>query len=375
MFWGSWYPLVGDPSRAPVHRAPVPRLPGARPRRGSRRPCAAASISSSCATRRSTTTAWSRRRARSAATTRCSSSTTGPTWWRRAAPTACTSARTTRRRREARALSGPDRIVGRSTHAPDAGRGRGRRPRRRLLRRRPGARDADQARPPRRGPALRRARGEHRGKPWFAIGGLDAGNVHEVVERGATRIVVVRAITEADDPERGRARAAGRAVSTRHPPRRARRDPTRARRRQDGLERGYARSRAQADAIRAQLAAARPGRAPARAQARGRARAVHRGRQPRSARPPARRRVARRWRRVRAADGLRSRAGCGRAIYAVVLLFQALLALDDHLLHALAGCSPATSSRCCSCVVVIASARPSSGCSIRVMARLQVPPQ
>ena len=39
------------------------------------------------------------------------------------------------------------------------------------------------------------------GKPWFAIGGLDAGNVHEVVERGATRIVVVRAITEADDPE------------------------------------------------------------------------------------------------------------------------------------------------------------------------------
>jgi thiamine-phosphate pyrophosphorylase len=38
-------------------------------------------------------------------------------------------------------------------------------------------------------------------KPWFAIGGLDAGNVYEVIERGATRIVVVRAITEADDPE------------------------------------------------------------------------------------------------------------------------------------------------------------------------------
>ena len=38
-------------------------------------------------------------------------------------------------------------------------------------------------------------------KPWFAIGGLDAGNVHEVIERGATRIVVVRAITEAEDPE------------------------------------------------------------------------------------------------------------------------------------------------------------------------------
>ena len=38
-------------------------------------------------------------------------------------------------------------------------------------------------------------------KPWFAIGGLDAGNVHEVVERGASRVVVVRAITDADDPE------------------------------------------------------------------------------------------------------------------------------------------------------------------------------
>jgi thiamine-phosphate pyrophosphorylase len=39
------------------------------------------------------------------------------------------------------------------------------------------------------------------GKPWFAIGGLEAGNVHEVLHRGATRIVVVRAITEAADPE------------------------------------------------------------------------------------------------------------------------------------------------------------------------------
>ena len=37
--------------------------------------------------------------------------------------------------------------------------------------------------------------------PWFAIGGIDAGNVGEVVEAGATRIVVVRAILEADDPE------------------------------------------------------------------------------------------------------------------------------------------------------------------------------
>jgi thiamine-phosphate pyrophosphorylase len=38
-------------------------------------------------------------------------------------------------------------------------------------------------------------------KPWFAIGGIDATNVHEVVDAGATRIVVVRAILDADDPE------------------------------------------------------------------------------------------------------------------------------------------------------------------------------
>ena len=36
--------------------------------------------------------------------------------------------------------------------------------------------------------------------PWFAIGGLNPRNVGGVVEVGARRIVVVRAITEATDP-------------------------------------------------------------------------------------------------------------------------------------------------------------------------------
>ena len=36
--------------------------------------------------------------------------------------------------------------------------------------------------------------------PWFAIGGIDLGNVAQVVDAGARRIVVVRAITDADDP-------------------------------------------------------------------------------------------------------------------------------------------------------------------------------
>ena len=37
-------------------------------------------------------------------------------------------------------------------------------------------------------------------KPWFAIGGIDLDRLEQVVEAGASRVVVVRAITEADDP-------------------------------------------------------------------------------------------------------------------------------------------------------------------------------
>jgi thiamine-phosphate pyrophosphorylase len=101
----------------------------------------------------------------------------------------------------ARAAVGPDRIVGRSTHAPEQA----------------AAADADpdvdylsvgpvHATPTKPG---RPAAGLHYvahaassvAKPWFAIGGLNAGNVHEVLARGATRIVVVRAIADAADPE------------------------------------------------------------------------------------------------------------------------------------------------------------------------------
>ncbi|MFI0236650.1 thiamine phosphate synthase [Streptomyces sp. NPDC016845] len=37
-------------------------------------------------------------------------------------------------------------------------------------------------------------------RPWFAIGGIDLGNLDEVLAAGARRVVVVRALTEADDP-------------------------------------------------------------------------------------------------------------------------------------------------------------------------------
>ncbi|OBK34785.1 thiamine-phosphate diphosphorylase [Mycobacterium sp. 1245111.1] len=37
-------------------------------------------------------------------------------------------------------------------------------------------------------------------KPWFAIGGIDAARLPDVLDAGARRIVVVRAITAAEDP-------------------------------------------------------------------------------------------------------------------------------------------------------------------------------
>jgi thiamine-phosphate pyrophosphorylase len=38
------------------------------------------------------------------------------------------------------------------------------------------------------------------GTPWFAIGGVDAARLDQVLDAGARRVVVVRAITQADDP-------------------------------------------------------------------------------------------------------------------------------------------------------------------------------
>ncbi|NYJ37247.1 thiamine phosphate synthase [Nocardiopsis aegyptia] len=37
-------------------------------------------------------------------------------------------------------------------------------------------------------------------RPWFAIGGIDSDNIGRVLEAGARRVVVVRAVTEAEDP-------------------------------------------------------------------------------------------------------------------------------------------------------------------------------
>jgi thiamine-phosphate pyrophosphorylase len=48
----------------------------------------------------------------------------------------------------------------------------------------------------------------HPEKPWFAIGGIDEQRLPEVLDAGATRVVVVRAITGADDPQAAATRLA-----------------------------------------------------------------------------------------------------------------------------------------------------------------------
>jgi len=109
---------------------------------------------------------------------------------------------------EARALVGPDRIVGRSTHAPAQADAASADPDVDYLA--VGPVHATPTKPGRPAAGLDYVSYAARTvtKPWFAIGGLDAGNVDAVLARGAERIVVVRAITEAADPEAA-ARALG----------------------------------------------------------------------------------------------------------------------------------------------------------------------
>jgi thiamine-phosphate pyrophosphorylase len=49
-------------------------------------------------------------------------------------------------------------------------------------------------------PLLRHAAALGTTRPWFAIGGITEDNLDQVLDAGARRVVVVRALTEADDP-------------------------------------------------------------------------------------------------------------------------------------------------------------------------------
>ncbi len=102
---------------------------------------------------------------------------------------------------QARAAVGPDRIVGRSTHAPFQADAADADPDVDYLA--VGPVHATPTKPGRPAAGLDYVAYAARtvGKPWFAIGGLDAQTLPAAVEQGARRAVVVRAITEANNPE------------------------------------------------------------------------------------------------------------------------------------------------------------------------------
>jgi thiamine-phosphate pyrophosphorylase len=94
-----------------------------------------------------------------------------------------------------------DGLVGRSTHAPDQGAAAATDPTVDYLSIGPVWSTPTKPGRAATGLAYVRWAADHVTKRWFAIGGIDAANVHEVVDAGATRIVVVRAILEASNPE------------------------------------------------------------------------------------------------------------------------------------------------------------------------------
>ncbi|MFC4007650.1 thiamine phosphate synthase [Nonomuraea purpurea] len=49
-------------------------------------------------------------------------------------------------------------------------------------------------------PLLRHAASLATSRPWFGIGGIDLDNLDEVISHGVRRVVVVRAVTDAEDP-------------------------------------------------------------------------------------------------------------------------------------------------------------------------------
>ena len=100
---------------------------------------------------------------------------------------------------EARAAVGPERLVGLSTHTPaqvDAAAGVD------LIGVGPVHATPTKEGRPAVGLDLVRHAAARATVPWFAIGGLHAGNLAPVLAAGARRVSVVRAIAEADDPER-----------------------------------------------------------------------------------------------------------------------------------------------------------------------------
>jgi thiamine-phosphate pyrophosphorylase len=99
---------------------------------------------------------------------------------------------------DARAVVGDDRLIGRSTHSTeqlDAAHG--------IDYVAVGPVHATPTKPGRPAIGLEPIRyaAAHARVPWFAIGGIDPQTIGPVIEAGARRVVVVRAIADAPDPE------------------------------------------------------------------------------------------------------------------------------------------------------------------------------
>jgi thiamine-phosphate pyrophosphorylase len=111
----------------------------------------------------------------------------------------------------ARALVGPDVIIGRSSHSTGQAAAAAAEP------------DSDYfcvgpvwptptkpGRPAAGLPAVAEVASGRPTRPWFAIGGIDEQTLDDVLDAGARRVVVVRVITEADDPAAATRRLADR---------------------------------------------------------------------------------------------------------------------------------------------------------------------
>ena len=100
----------------------------------------------------------------------------------------------------ARDIVGPDTLIGLSSHGPEQAAAAAESPADYFC---VGPCWPTATKPGRRAPGLPLVREAARlggDKPWFAIGGIDAQRLPEVLAAGARRIVVVRAITAAEDP-------------------------------------------------------------------------------------------------------------------------------------------------------------------------------
>ena len=100
---------------------------------------------------------------------------------------------------EARALLGPDAIVGLSTHSEEQIEASADAPVDHISVG-PIWETPTKAGRPGVGLELISHAAEHAPHPFFAIGGIDSGNAEQVVAAGAQRLCVVRAIRDADDP-------------------------------------------------------------------------------------------------------------------------------------------------------------------------------